>query len=90
VYRLQGELELAITAKIQAWQYVRQYEKESDLYQAHQKNSQRHILKAQQWLQRAMLLALRLDRQVNSTDRQTLIHSLQEECAALLATESET
>jgi tetratricopeptide (TPR) repeat protein len=102
VYWQQCELTFTITAKIQAWQYARQYKSASDLYeayrdfgkirlqQARQSSPHQRIPKAQQWLQRSMPLALRLDRQVNSTDRQTLICSLQEECAALLATENET
>jgi tetratricopeptide (TPR) repeat protein len=102
IYLLKGALDLAVNAKIQVWRYVRQYKEVCDLYelyrdfgkirlqQARQSSPHQRIPKAQQWLQRAMPLALRLDRQVNSTDRQTLIRSLQEECAALLATENET
>ena len=58
------------------------------LYQAHQNHHQSHhqpfISKAQQWLRWVMPLAVRFDRQVNSTERQTKIRQLQAECEAVL------
>jgi tetratricopeptide (TPR) repeat protein len=96
VYWQQSKVELAIEAKIQAWQYLRQYREEDDLYelshdfaeirlyQARQGQPQRYIPKAQQWLHRAMVWAVRLDRQVNSIDRQTKIRALQAECLTVL------
>jgi tetratricopeptide (TPR) repeat protein len=95
VYWKQERIEPAITAKIQAWHYARQFKDEGNwyslyldfaeirLYQARQNNSTRYIPKAQQWLHRALPLAIRLDRQVNSTDRQTKIRDLQNQCAEL-------
>jgi tetratricopeptide (TPR) repeat protein len=95
VYWKQERIEPAITAKIQAWHYARQSKVEEylydlyldfaeiRLYQARQNNPTRYIPKAQQWLHRALPLAIRLDRQVNSTDRQTKIRDLQNQCAEL-------
>jgi tetratricopeptide (TPR) repeat protein len=97
LYWEQRQIAPAIQAKIQAWHYARQMDEvecfydlyqdfaEIRLYQAQQGNPQKFIPKAQQWLQRAMPLAIRLDRQVNSSDRQTKIRQLQAECAAVLA-----
>jgi tetratricopeptide (TPR) repeat protein len=97
IYWKQEHIELAITAKIQAWQYARQSKREEDLhdlysdfaeirlYQARQNHSHHYILKAQQWLRRALSLAIRLDRQINSTTRQTKIRQIQDQCAKLLA-----
>jgi tetratricopeptide (TPR) repeat protein len=95
VYWKQERVEPATTAKIQAWHYARQFKEEGNLYdlyldfaeirlyQARQNNPTRYIPKAQQWLHRALPLAIRLDRQVNSTDRQTKIRDLQNQCAEL-------
>ena len=92
VYWQQKQVEPAISAKIQAWRYARQMENEGDLYslyrnfaeirlyQATQGNPQCYIPKAQQWLNRALPLAIRCDRQVNSTERQTEIQAMQSEC----------
>jgi tetratricopeptide (TPR) repeat protein len=97
VYWKQERIELAITAKIQAWQYARQFkpaEELHDLYsdfaeirlhQARQNHPHHYIPKAQQWLHRALPLAIRLDRQINSTTRQTKIRQIQDQCAKLLA-----
>jgi tetratricopeptide (TPR) repeat protein len=97
VYWKQERIELAITAKIQAWQYARQFkpaEELHDLYsdfaeirlhQARQNHPHHYIPKAQQWLHRALSLAIRLDRQINSTTRQTKIRQIQDQCAKLLA-----
>ena len=96
VYWQQKRIEQAIDAKIQALHYARQMDEvgnfytiyrdfaEIRLYQAQQGNPQRFIPKAQQWLRWAMPLALRLDQQVNSSDRQTKIRELRAECEALL------
>jgi hypothetical protein len=43
-----------------------------------------YIPKFQQWLRWAMPLAIRLDRQINSSDRRTKIRELQAECEAVL------
>ncbi|WP_310490095.1 tetratricopeptide repeat protein [Chamaesiphon sp. VAR_69_metabat_338] len=95
VYWKQERIEPAITAKIQAWHYARQPKVERDLfdlyldfaeirlYQARQSNPTRYIPKAQQWLHRSLPLAIRLDRQVNSIERQTKIRDLQNQCAEL-------
>jgi hypothetical protein len=95
VYWKQERIEPAITAKIQAWHYARQAKEEGNLYgfyldfaeirlyQARRSNPTRYIPKAQQWLHRALPLAIRLDRQVNSTKRQTKIRDLQNQCAEL-------
>lgn len=95
VYWKQERIEPAITAKIQAWHYARQAKEEENfynlyldfaeirLYQARQNNPTRYIPKAQQWLHRALPLAIRLDRQVNSIDRQTKVRDLQNQCAEL-------
>jgi tetratricopeptide (TPR) repeat protein len=97
VYWKQERIELAITAKVQAWQYARQFKREEDLhdlysdfaeirlYQARQNHPHHYIPKAQQWLHRALPLAIRLDRQINSTTKQTKIRELQDQCAKLLA-----
>jgi tetratricopeptide (TPR) repeat protein len=97
VYWKQERIELAITAKIQAWQYARQFKPAEELhdlysdfaeirlYQARQNRPHYYIPKAQQWLRRALSLAIRLDRQINSTTRQTKIRELQDQCAKLLA-----
>jgi tetratricopeptide (TPR) repeat protein len=96
LYWEQRQIAPAIQAKIQAWHYARQMDNvecfyslyqdfaEIRLYQAQQGNPQRFIPKAQQWLQRAMPLAVRLDRQVNASDRQTKIRELQAQCETLL------
>ena len=96
VYWQQKQVEPAISAKIQAWHYARQMQTEGylydsyrdfaeiRLYQATQGNPQCYIPKAQQWLNRALPLAIRCDRQVNSTERQTKIQAMQSECAASL------
>jgi tetratricopeptide (TPR) repeat protein len=95
VYWKQDRIKPAITAKIQAWHYARQSKVERDLYnlyldlaeirlyQTRQSNPTRYIPKAQQWLHRALPLAIRLDNQVNSTDRQTKIRDLQNQCSEL-------
>jgi tetratricopeptide (TPR) repeat protein len=95
VYWQQKQVEPAISAKIQAWHYARQMQTESALYdlyrdfaeirlyQATQGNRQHYLPKAQQWLSYALPLAIRLDRQVNSTARQTKIQALQAQCDAL-------
>jgi tetratricopeptide (TPR) repeat protein len=100
VYWQQKRVVQAINARIQTWHYVRQTENvgwfysiyrdfaEIRLYQAQQGNPQRFIPKAQQWLRWAMPIAVRLDRQVNSTERQTKICDLQSECEAVLKGES--
>jgi hypothetical protein len=87
--------EPAITAKIQAWHYAHQSKVEGNLYslyldfaeirlyQAHQSNATYYIPKTQQWIHSALPLAMRLDRQVNSTDRQTKIRDLQNQCTEL-------
>jgi tetratricopeptide (TPR) repeat protein len=97
VYWKQERIELAITAKIQAWQYARQFKPAKELhdlysdfaeirlYQARQNHPHHYIPKAQQWLHRALSLAIRLDRQINSTTKQTKIRELQDQCAKLLA-----
>jgi tetratricopeptide (TPR) repeat protein len=97
IYWKQERIELAITAKIQAWQYARQFKAEEDLhdlysnfaeirlYQARQNHPHHYIPKAQQWLHRALSLAIRLDHQINSTTKQTKIRELQDQCAKLLA-----
>jgi tetratricopeptide (TPR) repeat protein len=97
VYWKQERIELAITAKIQAWQYARQFKPAEELhdlyndfaeirlYQARQNRPHHYISKAQQWLHRALPLAIRLDRQINSTTKQTKIRELQDQCAKLLA-----
>ena len=99
VYWQQKQVTQVIDAKIQTLHYVRQMENvgrfysiyqdfaEIRLYQAQQGNPQRFIPKAQQWLRWAMPLAVRLDRQVNSTERQTKLHDLQAQCEAVLATQ---
>jgi tetratricopeptide (TPR) repeat protein len=100
VYWKQERIPAAIAAKLQALHYARQMKKEDplhDLYrdfaeirlhQARQSQPQRFISKAQQWLRWAMPLAVRLDRQVNSSERQTKIRELQAECEALLRGEA--
>jgi len=104
LYWQQKQVEPAISAKIQAWRYVRQMQREDDLYGLYRDfaeirfyqathdstsgNSQRYLPKAQQWLNRALPLAIRLDRQVNSTERQNKIQTLQGEYLALLQGES--
>jgi hypothetical protein len=97
VYWKQERIELAITAKIQAWQYARQFKPAEELhdlysdfaeirlYQARQNHPHHYIPKAQQWLHRALPLAIRLDRQINSTTKQTKIRQIQDQCAKLLA-----
>jgi tetratricopeptide (TPR) repeat protein len=97
IYTKQNLIEPAITAKIQALHYSRQLKEEVNLcndyldfaeirlYQARQSNPTRHIPKAQQWLRRALPLAIRLDNQVNSNDRQTKIRDLQNQCAEIRA-----
>jgi tetratricopeptide (TPR) repeat protein len=101
VYWKQERIDLAITAKIQAWQYARQFKPAEErhdlysdfaeirLYQARQNHPHHYIPKAQQWLHRALPLAIRLDHQINSTTKQTKIRELQDQCAKLL-TESPT
>jgi tetratricopeptide (TPR) repeat protein len=98
VYWKQERIPAAIDAKLQSLRYARQYKEENDLHelyrdfaeirlhQARQSQPQRFIPKAQQWLRWAMPLAMRLDRQVNSTERQTKIRQLQAECEDVLAT----
>jgi tetratricopeptide (TPR) repeat protein len=100
VYWKQKRIEPAITAKIQALHYARQSKVEEELYdlyldfaeirlyQARQSNPTRYIPKAQPWLRHALPLAIRLDRQVNSTDRQTKIRDLQNQCAELRSIDS--
>ncbi|MDX2256540.1 MAG: tetratricopeptide repeat protein [Pseudanabaenaceae cyanobacterium bins.39] len=104
VYWQQKQVEPAISAKIQAWHYARQMKIEEDLYELYRDfaeiriyqathdttngNSQRYLPKAQQWLSRALPLAICLDRQVNSTECQTEIQNLQGEYLALLQGES--
>jgi tetratricopeptide (TPR) repeat protein len=96
-YWKQERFELATTAKIQAWHYARQFQPakqlhdlysdfaEIRLYQALQNHPHHYIPKAQQWLRRALPLAIRLDHQINSTTKQTKIRELQDQCAKLLA-----
>jgi tetratricopeptide (TPR) repeat protein len=96
VYWQSGNLTAAIEAKIQALKYARQYKEASVLYglyrdfadlrlhQARQSRPAHYAPKVQQWLNRAMPLALRLDKQVNSIERQTKLRELEAECAALL------
>jgi hypothetical protein len=52
-------------------------------WQTPSKAPSRYIPKAQQWFRRALPLAIRLDRQVNSTDLQTKIRDLQKQCTEL-------
>jgi len=92
VYWQQQRVQPAISAKIQAWRYSRQYKEEGNLYSLYRdfaeirlyqaKQDRRYISKAQQWLDRARLLAIRLDVQVNSTERQTKIQAMQTEFEA--------
>ncbi|MBW4540409.1 MAG: tetratricopeptide repeat protein [Myxacorys chilensis ATA2-1-KO14] len=100
VYLQQKQITQAINTKIQALHFVRQMEEpeafyliyrdfaEIRLHQLKQGNSQRFIPKVKRWLHRALPLAVRLDRQVNSSDRQTEIRALQAECEAVLAGKS--
>jgi len=98
VYWQQQRVQPAISAKIQALRYARQFKQEGDLYVLYcdfadirlyqAKQDRRYISKAQQWLDRARLLAIRLDAQVNSTEHQTKIQNLQGEYLALLQGES--
>ena len=95
VYWQQKQVESAISAKIQAWRYARQYKSEGALYGLYRdfakirlyqaKQDPRYIAKVQPWLDRALHLAIRLDRQVNSTKWQTAIQTLQGEYLALFA-----
>jgi len=100
LYWQQKQVEPAISAKIQAWRYARQTQIEVDLYGLYRDfaeirlyqathnttngNPHRYISLAQQWLSRALPLAIRLDRQVNSTEHQTKIQGMQSECVATL------
>jgi len=96
VYSKQERLPKCIEAKIQTWRYARQMENAErihDIYtdmaeiriaQAKQGNPQRYIPKAQRWLQWALPLAVRLDRQVGLTKRQDKIRELQAQCDSLL------
>lgn len=95
IYWQQKQVEPAISAKIQAWRYARQMKTEGALYGLYRdfakirlyqaKQDPRYIAKAQPWLDRALPLAIRLDRQFNSTQFQTAIQTLQGEYLALFA-----
>ncbi len=97
VYWKQERVEAAVASKVKTWYYARRYGgRESNLhriylhfatirlYQAKQGNPQRYIPKARRWLQWALPLAVRLDRQVGLTKRQDEIRQLQAECDAIL------
>jgi tetratricopeptide (TPR) repeat protein len=96
VYYKQERLSQCIEAKIQTWRYARQDGEASTIYgiyrdmaeiriyQAKQGNPQRYIAKARRWLQWALPLAVRLDRQVGLTKWQDKIRQLQAECDAIL------
>ncbi|GAB4209550.1 MAG: hypothetical protein Fur006_69370 [Coleofasciculaceae cyanobacterium] len=88
----QKQIEKAIEAKIQAWHYARQYGEEETLYsiyqdiaeimldRSQQSSPQHYIPKARRWLRWALPLAVRLDRQVQTTWRQDRIQNLQRQC----------
>jgi len=96
VFWKQKQVNKAIEVKTKAWRYARQVSSEGALYtgcigfaevriyQAKQGNPQRYIPKARRWLQWALPLAVRLDRQVGLTKRQDNIRELQAECDAIL------
>jgi tetratricopeptide (TPR) repeat protein len=102
VYQKQGQISRAIETGIQTWHYARQHQNEERryksyrdiaairIYQAKQGNPQRHITKARRWLQWALPLGVRLDRQVGLTKRQDKIRELQAECESVLAGELAT
>jgi tetratricopeptide (TPR) repeat protein len=102
VYYKQERLAQCIEAKIQTWRYARQHGEASRIYgiyrdmaeiriyQAKQGNPHRYIPKARRWLQWALPLAVRLDRQVGLTKRQDKIRELQAECESVLAGELAT
>lgn len=78
IYCKQEQIHQAIETKIQAWRYAHQLSGEGRLYsiyrdlakiriyQAQQGNPHRYVPKARQWLQWALPLAMRLDRQVGN------------------------
>jgi tetratricopeptide (TPR) repeat protein len=92
----QKQIEKAIEAKIQAWHYARQYGEEETLYsiyqdmaeltidRSQQSTPERYIRKARRWLRWALPLAVRLDRQVQTTWRQDRIQNLQRQCDEIL------
>lgn len=96
VYFKQERLSHCIEARIQAWRYARQMENQESrhdiykdmaeirIYQAKQSNPQRYIPKARRWLQWALPLAVRLDRQVGSSQCQNKIRNWQADCDTLL------
>jgi tetratricopeptide (TPR) repeat protein len=96
VFWKQKQVNKAIEVKTKAWRYARQVSSEGALYtgcigfaevriyQAKQDNPQRYIPKARRWLQWALPLAVRLDRQVGLTKRQDKIREMQAECDAIL------
>ena len=96
IYYQQDKIDRAINARIQFWRYSRQYGRkdliyrayrdlaEIRIYQAKQGNPQHYIPKAQQWLQQALPLAIKLDRQVGLTTKQDEIEKMQGECSAIL------
>jgi len=102
VYQKQGQIARATQAGIQTWHYARQHQNEESRYnsyrdiaairieQAKQGNPHRYIPKARRWLQWALPLAVRLDRQVSLTKRQDRIRQMQAECESVLAGELAT
>ena len=101
IYYQQDKIDRAINARIQFWRYSRQYGRKDLIYRAYrdlaelrihqgkQGNPQRYIPKAQQWLQQALPLAIKLDRQVGLTTKQDEIEKMQGECSAILGESSE-
>jgi tetratricopeptide (TPR) repeat protein len=99
IFWQQKEITKTVEARIQTWRYLRQFREEGDLYllyedlaeiriyQAKQGNPHRYIPKARRWLQWALPLAVRLDRQVGLTERQDKIRQMQAECESVLAGE---
>ena len=91
IYYRQDKIDRAINARIQFWKYSRQYGRKDLIYNAYrdlakiriyqgkQGNPQRYIPKAQQWLRRALPLAIKLDRQVGLTTNQDEIDKMQAE-----------
>lgn len=96
IYYRQDKIDRAIKARIQFWRYSRQYGRkdliywayqnlaEIRIYQGKQGNQQRYLPKAQQWLQRAKSLAIKLDLQVGLTTKQDEIERMQADCSAIL------
>ena len=101
IYYRQDRIYRAINARIQFWKYSRKFDRkeliyetyrdlaEIRIYQGKQGNPQRYIPKAQQWLQRALPLAIKLDHQVGLTTKQDEIEIMQADCSAILGESSE-